>query len=133
MPFRERWPEQALQVMKEDMLAEVASPAIPPGLQLRTKQEEKIQTRVQSRDGRVLTLEDDRSPVFGLVCVLLSPAFRFLHSSPSAAPAVSTPQWTTFVATAALVVVDGSTTIYYNSPADAIRSEECIQIYPHTH
>jgi len=35
MPFRERWPEQVLQVTKEEMLAEVASPAIPPELRLK--------------------------------------------------------------------------------------------------
>ena len=38
MPFRERWLEQVVQVMKEETLAEVASPAIPHGLRLRMKQ-----------------------------------------------------------------------------------------------
>lgn len=81
MPFKERWPEQALQVMKEEMLAEVASPAIPPGLRLKTKQEEKIQARVQSRERKTVNVRA-RTPVFGLVCVLLYQ----LPSVPSTGP-----------------------------------------------
>jgi len=126
MPCKERWPEQALQVIKEEMLAEVASPAIPPGLQLKTKQEEKTQARVQSREresANVRARTTTRSGVWSCLYSTLPTPFRSLHWPPPAAPAVCTPQWTTFTATTALVVVDGSTTIYHNSPADAIRSK----------
>ena len=55
------------------MLAEVASPAIPPGLRLKTKQEE-IQARVQSRERKSANVREPHvPPVFGLVCVLLNP------------------------------------------------------------
>ena len=60
------------------MLAEVASPAIPPGLRLKTKQEE-IQARVQNRERKSANVRERQvPPVFGLVCVLLNPSLPFL-------------------------------------------------------
>jgi hypothetical protein len=52
-PFKERWPEQVLQVIKEEMLVEVASPAIPPRLRLRTKRGESTgrSTEQRAEDG----------------------------------------------------------------------------------
>ena len=42
MQFKERWPEQVLQVMKEEMLAEVASPAIPLGLRSKRRRYRQV-------------------------------------------------------------------------------------------
>jgi hypothetical protein len=75
MPFRERWPEQALQVMKEEMLAEVASPAIPPGLRLKRSNSGEYRQEYRAESGRVLTLENDTS----FRCLVL---FAFYHPLP---------------------------------------------------
>ena len=128
MQFKERWPEQVLQVMKEEMLVDVTSPAIPLGLRLRTKREEKIQVSTERRvDVRGRQAATRPSGVWFCLSATLA---RPIHSlpflppqSPSALPTASPPGRTTSTRVA-LGVVDGSTTLYHSSPGTQYQSGE---------
>jgi len=91
--------------MKEEMLAEVASPAITPELRLKMKQR-RVQPGVQSRE-RVNGRKRQVLPVFGLVCLHLGPK----NPLPSV-PSTNRPSMRQETTTTTVVVVGGSTTIF---------------------